>query len=118
VPLSQFAAQAPRLLDEIQQGLFDKAREFRDAKSARLSSQADVLDFFAEPAGKGAGDKGGAEKGGFAHVHVADDPAVTAVLDPLKVTVRCIPMDGPDEPGACIVTGQPVPRRSVLARSY
>jgi prolyl-tRNA synthetase len=113
VPLSQFAAQAPRLLDEIQQGLFNKAREFRDAKSARLSSQAEVLDFFAEPAGKGAGDKGG-----FAHVHVADDPAVAAVLDPLKITVRCIPMDGPDEPGACIVTGRPVPRRSVLARSY
>ncbi|NCA10741.1 proline--tRNA ligase [bacterium] len=47
VPLSQFAAEAPRLLDEIQQGLFNKARAFRDAKSARLSSQADVLDFFA-----------------------------------------------------------------------
>ena len=118
VPLSQFAAEAPRLLDEIQQGLFNKARAFRDAKSARLSSQADVLDFFAEPAGKGAGDQGGGDKGGFAHVHVADDPAVTAVLDPLKVTVRCIPMDGPDEPGACIVTGRSVPRRSVLARSY
>ena len=113
VPLAQFAAEAPRLLDEIQQGLFEKARAFRDAKSARLSSQAEVLDFFAEPAGKGAGDKGG-----FAHVHVADDAAVRAVLDPLKVTVRCIPMDGPDEPGVCIVTGQPVPRRSVLARSY
>jgi prolyl-tRNA synthetase len=113
VPLSQFAAEAPRLLNEIQQGLFEKARAFRDAKSARLSSQAEVLDFFAEPAGKGAGDKGG-----FAHVHVADDAAVRAVLDPLKVTVRCIPMDGPDEPGVCIVTGQPVPRRSVLARSY
>ena len=113
VPLAQFAAEAPRLLGEIQQGLFEKARAFRDAKSARLSSQAEVLEFFAEPAGKGGGDKGG-----FAHAHVADDPAVTAVLDPLKVTVRCIPMDGPDEPGTCIVTGQPVPRRSVLARSY
>jgi prolyl-tRNA synthetase len=118
VPLSHLAAEAPRLLGEIQQGLFEKARAFRDAKSARLSSQADVLDFFAEAVGKGAGDKGGGEKGGFAHVHVADDPAVTAVLDPLKVTVRCIPMDGPDEPGVCIVTGKPVPRLSVLARSY
>jgi prolyl-tRNA synthetase len=34
------------------------------------------------------------------------------------VTVRCIPMDGPDEPGPCIVTGQPVPRPSILARAY
>jgi prolyl-tRNA synthetase len=40
------------------------------------------------------------------------------MLDPLKVTVRCIPMDGPDEPGTCVVTGAPVARRSVLARAY
>ena len=113
MPLAQFAAEAPRLLDEIQTGLFEKARAFRDAKSARLTSQAEVLEYFAEGTGQGAGDKGG-----FAHVHVADAPAVTAVLDPLKVTDRCIPMDGPDEPGTCIVTGKPVPRRSVLARSY
>jgi len=32
--------------------------------------------------------------------------------------VRCIPMDGLDEPGTCIITGKPVARRSVLARSY
>jgi prolyl-tRNA synthetase len=51
-------------------------------------------------------------------VHVADDPAVAAAFDPLKVTVRCIPMEGADEPGTCVVTGKPVSRRSVLARSY
>jgi prolyl-tRNA synthetase len=113
MPLAQFAAEAPRLLDEIQTGLFEKARVFRDAKSARLTSQAEVLEYFAEGTGQGA-----VAKGGFAHVHVADDPAVTAVLDPLKVTVRCIPMDGPDEPGTCIITGKPVARPSVLARSY
>jgi prolyl-tRNA synthetase len=51
-------------------------------------------------------------------VHVADDPAVTAMFDPLKVTVRCIPLEGNDDPGTCIVTGRPVTGRSVLARSY
>ena len=65
--------------------------------------------------GEGEGQVG---SGGFAWVHVADDPAVAAALDPLKVTVRCIPMEGEDEPGRCVVTGQSVPRRSVLARSY
>ena len=66
-----------------------------------------------------AGDGGTeATDGGFAHVHVADDPAVAATLDPLKVTVRCVPMAGDDDPGRCVVTGRPVPRRSVLARSY
>ena len=28
-------------------------------------------------------------------------------LKELKVTVRCVPLDGEDEPGKCIFTGQP-----------
>jgi len=112
MPLAQFVAEAPRLLEAIQSGLFERAKAFREAHSVRLTSQAEVLEYFADGSGKAA------DTSGFAHVHVADEAAVTAVLDPLKVTVRCIPMDGPDEPGTCIVTGKPVARRSVLARSY
>ncbi|MFN6191443.1 MAG: proline--tRNA ligase [Planctomycetia bacterium] len=112
MPLAQFVAEAPQLLQDIQTGLFERAKAFREARSVRLASQAEVLDYFAEGSSKAA------DSAGFAYVHVADDPAVTALLDPLKVTVRCIPMDGPDEPGTCIVTGKPVARRSVLARSY
>jgi prolyl-tRNA synthetase len=76
-----------------------------------------VREFFGAD-GEGKGGAKGPAKGGFAHVHVADDPAVPTALDPLKVTVRCVPMDGDDEPGTCVVTGKPVSRRSVLARSY
>ncbi|MFM1902942.1 MAG: hypothetical protein RLZZ440_842, partial [Planctomycetota bacterium] len=94
------------MLAEIQQGLFDRAMAFRDARSVRLGSAAEVTEYF------------GRDDAGFAVVHVADDPAIAALLDPLKVTVRCIPMDGPDEPGTCVVTGREVPRPSVLARSY
>jgi len=110
VPLAELPARLPGLLDEIQRGLFEKARAFRDARSRRLGSRAEVVDFF------GTGD--GSAAGGFAWVHVADDPAVAEAFDPLKVTVRCIPMDGADEPGTCVVTGKSVPRRSVLARAY
>ena len=116
VPLGEFAKLVPALLEEIQLGLFERAKAFRAERSVTLASQAELLDFFGtgEVDGKGKGQR----PAGFAHVHVADDPAVTALLDPLKVTVRCIPMEGPDEPGTCVVTGQPVARRSVLARAY
>jgi len=113
VPLAEFARRCPALLEEMQAGLFARAQAFREAHSVRLDSQAAVLEYF------GAGEGGASGQiTGFAHVHVADDPAVTAALDPLKVTVRCIPMDGPDEPGTCVITGRPVPRPSVLARAY
>ena len=114
VPLAEFASRAPTLLEEIQQGLFERAKAFRAERTVRLDSAADVHVFFG--AGEGPGE--GSARGGFAHVHVADDPAVAAAFDPLKVTVRCVPMEGNDEPGTCVVTGKPVPRRSVLARSY
>jgi len=110
LPLAGFAAAVPGILAEIERGLFERAREFRDRRSVRVDTLDAVRDFFGGAEGKG--------EGGFAHVHVADDPAVAATLDPLKVTVRCVPMAGEDEPGRCVVTGQTVPRRSVLARSY
>jgi len=106
MPLAEFAGRCPALLEEIQAGLFARARTFRESHSVRLDSQAAIHDYFAGPLP------------GFAHAPVADDPAVAAALDPLKVTVRCIPMEGPDEPGTCVITGRPVSRRSVLARAY
>ena len=110
VPLAEFATRAPAILEEIQRGMFERAEAFRAERTVRLGSAAEVHEFFG--AGEGVG------RSGFAHVHVADEPAVAAAFDPLKVTVRCIPMGGDDEPGTCVVTGKPVPRRSVLARSY
>jgi prolyl-tRNA synthetase len=112
LPLDVLVESAPRLLEEMQQGLFEAARSLRERHSERLESLAGLRDFF------GAADGGGEAAGGFAHVHLDDDAAVTAVLDPLKITVRCIPMEGPDEPGTCLVTGRPVARRSIVARAY
>ena len=113
MPLAQFVAEAAGLLGEVQAGLFQRAAAFRGRHSVRLGSRAEVIDFFERPA-----EKGSPVQGGFAHVHVADDPAVAEAFDPLKVTVRCVPFEDNDDPGTCIVTGRPVPGRSVLARSY
>ena len=35
-----------------------------------------------------------------------------------KATIRCLPFDGPTEPGTCLFTGKPSPRRVVFARAY
>ena len=62
-----------------------------------------------------------AEKGGgkFVMAHVKDDPACDARLKEFKATVRCIPLtDEYDGPGKCIITGEPVDRRVVIAKAY
>ena len=40
------------------------------------------------------------------------------VKSDLKVTIRCIPFDAPEEAGRCIVTGEPSKRRVVWGKSY
>jgi prolyl-tRNA synthetase len=62
-----------------------------------------------------------AEKGGgkFVFAHIKDDPQCDARLKEFKATVRCIPlMDEHDGPGKCIITGEPVDRRAVIAKAY
>jgi prolyl-tRNA synthetase len=62
-----------------------------------------------------------AEKGGgkFVMAHIKDDPAVDARLKEFKATIRNIPLtDEYDGPGKCIVTGEEVDRRAVIAKAY
>jgi prolyl-tRNA synthetase len=62
-----------------------------------------------------------AEKGGgkFVMAHIKDDPICDARLKEFKATVRNIPLvDEYDGPGKCIVTGDAVARRAVIAKAY
>jgi len=62
-----------------------------------------------------------AERGGgkFVMVHLKDDPETDARIKSFKATVRNTPsVDEYDGPGKCIVTGEPVERRVVIAKAY
>ena len=53
-----------------------------------------------------------------AYCHFVDEPEVEAELKRHKVTIRCIPLDGDDEPGTCIFTGRPSKKRGLFAKAY
>lgn len=62
-----------------------------------------------------------AERGGgkFVMAHLKDDPANDARIKEFKATVRNIPaVDEYDGPGKCILTGELVDRRVVIAKAY
>ena len=40
------------------------------------------------------------------------------LLKELKVTIRCVPLDAPEEPGKCIFTGKPSTKRAIFAKAY
>jgi prolyl-tRNA synthetase len=62
-----------------------------------------------------------AEKGGgkFVMAHIKDDPANDERVKQFKASIRNIPLvDQFDGPGKCIVTGETVERRAVIAKAY
>jgi prolyl-tRNA synthetase len=117
LPSSEFVRQAARLLDAIQQNLFDRALAFRDANTRVIDTKEEFYDFFTP--------KNSAKPeihGGFALAHWNGSRAVEEqIKSDLKVTVRCIPFDDPANPpesGQCVMTSEPSPRRVLWAKSY
>ena len=95
-----------KLLDEIQQGIYEKALKFRDSMITRVDTYEefkDVLD----------------QKGGFILAHWDGTPETEEkIKNETKATIRCIPVHAPEEEGRCIISGKPSHRRVIFARSY
>jgi prolyl-tRNA synthetase len=106
VPAGGLAAYITGLLESTQCGMYEKALAFRDAHTSR----ADTLEEFERLLD---------EKGGFVLAHW-DGTAATeaAIKEKTKATIRCIPLDNPQEDGKCILTGKPSRQRVVFARAY
>ncbi len=114
VPRADLAARIPTLLDEIQAGLFDRARAFRKANTRRIDARADFDAYFTPK-----NDDKPEIHGGFALSHwCGRGECEAAIKEALKVTIRCLPFDAEREAGGCIVCGQPSERRAVFAKSY
>jgi prolyl-tRNA synthetase len=113
VPRDQFVATVADLLTEIQGTLFDRALKLREENTVKIDSLGEFEEFFTPKNAKKP-----EIHGGLAMCHFVDVPEVEEKLKKLKVTVRCIPLDGDDEPGTCLFTGQPSKRRAVFAKAY
>jgi prolyl-tRNA synthetase len=114
----QCVADIPGILRDIQDGLLQKAAAHRDANTVRIDSKEDFYAFFTPR---------NADKpeihGGFALAHWNGSSEVEKqIKEDLKVTIRCIPFPGQvagaDEPGKCVITGEPSPQRVLFAKSY
>ncbi len=104
-PQEGVADYIENLLKEIQENIFAKAHQFR----ADNTFEVDTYEQFKEQI----------EKGGFILAHWDGTPETEEkIKDETKATIRCIPLDGKQEAGKCMVTGKPSAQRVVFARSY
>lgn len=96
----------PALLDDIQKNIFTKALKFREENTFYTDSWDEFKDIIEN-------------RGGFVMAHF-DGTRETEeeIKNQTKATVRCIPLDSPDEKGKCILTGKPSERRVLFARAY
>ncbi|MCX7712971.1 MAG: proline--tRNA ligase [Chthoniobacterales bacterium] len=102
------------ILSEMQQGMLQRAQEFRCKHTHIIENKKDFYDFFTPL---------NSEKpeihGGFALAHWNGSVNVeTQIKNDLKVTIRCIPFDLIPEPGKCIFTGEPSRGRVLWAKAY
>lgn len=104
-PIEGIVEHVQVLMSEIQANIYAKAAKFREEHTFRV----DTWDEFVRKI----------EDGGFLLAHW-DGTAETEekIKEQTKATIRCIPLDAPEEEGMCILTGKPSNRRVVFARAY
>jgi prolyl-tRNA synthetase len=94
------------LLDAIQDGLYNKALNYRDAHITEVHSFEEFKTILED-------------KGGFVSAHWDGTPETEEKIKELtKATIRCIALDQVKEAGNCVFTGQPSQGRVLFAKAY
>ena len=110
--LDGLPAMLAALLGRMQTELLETARR-RLAENTVLANSIGEVEEILAPA---TAEKGG---GKFVMAHIKDDHDCDARVKEFKASVRCIPLEDKfDGPGKCILTGETVPHRSVIAKAY
>lgn len=106
VSLDGLTERVSALLTEIQQGIYNKALQFRDSHITPV----DTWDQFVDTLNN---------KTGFVSAHW-DGTAETEekIKEMTKATIRCIPLDNALEEGKCVLTGNPSKQRVLFAQAY
>ena len=110
---NEFVANIGNIMQEIQDGLFERALELRTANTRNIDSLDEFRKYFTPK-----NEERPEIHGGFAMCHFVDCEEVDQICKDLKVTIRCVPLEGDDEPGKCIFTGGESKKRGVFAKAY
>ena len=106
MPMEGLANAVAKLLNDIQENMYNKALAFRNENITAVDNWDDFV-------------KTLDEKGGFISAHW-DGTAETEekIKEQTKATIRCIPLDNKQEEGKCVLTGSASVQRVLFARAY
>jgi prolyl-tRNA synthetase len=105
IPQSEAVAKLAVTLEAMQVALYANAKQRLKDHTVLANSIEEVESIVSD--------------GKFVMAHLKDDPETDARIKAFKASVRNMPLvDEYDGPGKCIVTGEPVDRRVVIAKAY
>ncbi|MCL4111615.1 UNVERIFIED_CONTAM: hypothetical protein GTU68_002031 [Idotea baltica] len=106
IALESAAEHIAKLLEDIQENIYNKAKAYRDGHITKVEN----FDEFKEILNT---------KTGFISAHW-DGTAETEnkIKELTKATIRCIPTDNEQEEGVCVFTGKPSTQRVLFAKAY
>lgn len=105
-PMENIVGVIKDLLDEIQNNIYQKALDFRTQKTYHADTWEEFVDIIEN-------------KGGFVYAHWdGTNETEDLIKEKTKATVRCIPVDNPQEDGTCILSGKSSKQRVLFARAY
>jgi prolyl-tRNA synthetase len=103
---SDLEHKIPHLLEQIQQNIYQKALDYRAEHIHTVDSWDEFMDALEN-------------KTGFVSAHWDGSSETEEKIKELsKATIRCIPLNNPQEAGKCILTGNPSQERVLFARAY
>ncbi len=108
----EIGARLPEALAAMQKSLYNAAKQRLKENTVLANSMGEVESILKDASAERGGGK-------FVMAHLKDDPACDARLKEFRATVRNIPLtDAFDGAGKCILTGETVDRRVVIAKAY
>lgn len=106
VPMDTCVETIRNLLDDVQSNMFRRVQTFLNNNITTV----DTFEQFTEVL---------ETKGGFISAHWDGTSATEdAIKEKTKATIRCIPLNNPQENGQCILTGAPSSQRVLFAKAY
>ncbi len=106
IPAERLYEHVKNLLEDIQTNIYKKALRFREENTFYVDKWSDFKEIIND-------------KGGFIMAHWDGTAETEAkIKEETKATIRCIPLNAPEEEGKCIYSGKPSSRRVLFAVAY
>ena len=107
----EFIDQITDILDNIQDNLFNRAKNYRKENTFEIDDKKAFYKLYQKAKGY--------DNGAFVMAHwCGSQKCEEKIKKDLSVTIRCIPFDSPIEEGSCICCNNPSSRRVLFAKAY